>query len=139
LSAPPYTDTSVSSTYDNDYALYTLNYAAASAGQKLRVIYHVLTLFDYDFGNVTLQAAALQGTIPTVSLPVHLTNALFQGSDFVFSFPTETSFSYAIQSADSLPSTNWTTLSVLSGTGATVTVTNQNTGAGQRYYRVQTQ
>ncbi len=139
LSAPPYTDTSVSSTYDNDYALYTLSYAAASAGQKLRVIYHVLTLFDYDFGNVTLQAAALQGTIPTVSLPVHLTNALFQGSDFVFSFPTETSFSYAIQSADSLPSTNWTTLSVLSGTGATVTVTNQNTGAGQRYYRVQTQ
>ena len=36
LSAPPYTDTSVSNVYGTSYLVYTVNYTAASAGQKAR-------------------------------------------------------------------------------------------------------
>src|SRR5207247_5700936 len=56
MSAPPYTDNSVSTVYTNSYTVYTLNYAAASAGQTLTVAYRAADLFDYDLGNVTFQA-----------------------------------------------------------------------------------
>ena len=49
--------------------MYTLNYAAASAGQSLRVTYTANTLFDADFGNVTLQAATLSGPAPPTNSP----------------------------------------------------------------------
>ena len=69
FSAPAFTDSSLSSFYDNLYAVYTLNYAAASAGQSLRVTYTAKTLFDADFGNVTLQAATLSGPAPPTNSP----------------------------------------------------------------------
>ena len=46
---------------------------------------------------------------------------------------------YAVQYANSLPATNWLTLTNLVGTGATLSVTNQNVSVNRRYYRVQTQ
>ena len=69
FSAPAFTDSSLSSFYDNLYAVYTLNYAAASAGQSLRVTYTAKTLFDADFGNVTLQAATFSGPAPPTNSP----------------------------------------------------------------------
>jgi hypothetical protein len=59
FSAAAYLDTTLSNTFDNAYGVYTLNYAAASAGQTLTLRYRSLKLFDFDFGNVTLQAATL--------------------------------------------------------------------------------
>jgi hypothetical protein len=74
-SAKAFTDTSLSNVFDNSYAVYTLDYAAASAGQSLIIQYRSLTLYDQQFGNVTLQAATLVGTNsgpadipPTVSI-----------------------------------------------------------------------
>jgi hypothetical protein len=39
LSAKPFADTSVSNYYDSVYVVYTISYAAASAGQHLIVNY----------------------------------------------------------------------------------------------------
>ena len=75
FSAKAFTDTSLNNVFDNSYAVYTLTYKAASAGQSLIVQYRASTLYDFDFGNVTLQAATLVGTNsgpadvpPTVSI-----------------------------------------------------------------------
>ena len=82
FSAPAYTDTSLNNVFGNSYAVYTLDYAAASAGQSLIVQYRSLTLYDQDFGNVTLQAATLVGNNsgnvpPTVSISSPTNNAHF--------------------------------------------------------------
>jgi len=82
-SAPAYTDTSLSSFYGNDPAVYTLTYAAASSEQTLVVEYTAQTLFDADYGNVTLQAATLSGgslptnAPPTVAITSPTNNAAF--------------------------------------------------------------
>ena len=69
-SAPVYTDTALSSIYGNIYAVYTLNYMAASAGRSLLVQYTAKTLFDDTYGIVTWQAATLfPGSAPTNSPP----------------------------------------------------------------------
>jgi hypothetical protein len=139
LSARPYIDSSVSS-YGNDYAVYTLAYTAASAGQHLNIVYQTSTLFDCDFGNVSLQSATLEGQIAASPPgPVQLLQPKMLGSDFIFSFSTESNHTYAVQFEDSLSASNWVTITNLVGTGQSVTVTNQTDGAQQKFYRVQTQ
>ncbi len=69
FSGPAYTDSSLGSVLGNAYAVHTLNYTAASAGQRLVVKYTAKTLFDADFGNVTLQAATLSGSVPLPNSP----------------------------------------------------------------------
>src|SRR5439155_1734986 len=83
-SAPAYTDTSLrSSPYGNDFAVYTLDYRAASSGQTLTVEYTPKTLFDADYGNVSLEAATLSGanlptnTPPTVAITSPTNSATF--------------------------------------------------------------
>ena len=41
-----FTDASLSNVFDNSYAVYTLDYAAASANQSLTIQYRSLTLYD---------------------------------------------------------------------------------------------
>src|ERR1044071_5823811 len=84
-SAKALTDTSLSNVFDNSYAVYTLDYAAASAGQSLIIQYRSYTRYDQQFGNVTLQAATLVATNsgpadvpPTVSISTPT-----KGSSFV--------------------------------------------------------
>jgi len=137
FSAPPYTDTSISNVYGTSYALYSVAYTAASTNQQLIVVYRSLNLFDLAYGNVALSSATLavgQGDM----LPVYLSNPIYDGNNFSFSFVTQSNFSYAVQCLASLPSTNWTTVTDLAGTGGTVSVTNQNGNGEQKYYRVQT-
>jgi len=76
FSAPAYADTSLSNIFGNAYAVYTLDYSSASAGQTLIVEYTAKAVFDADFGNVTLQAATLAGgSVVTNSPPaVAITN-----------------------------------------------------------------
>jgi hypothetical protein len=138
LSASPYTDTSLSNVYGNSYGVYTIDYSAAFAGQQLIVIYRSLNLFDLTYGNVTLQASTLQGG-PSEPLPVYITNPTMIGSTLVFSFLTQSNHSYSVQCVNSLTSTNWVTLTTLTGTGTTVSVTNQIANTGQEFYRMETQ
>jgi hypothetical protein len=74
----------LSNAFDNSYAVYTLDYAAASAGQEIIIEYRSLALFDQQFGNVTFQAATLIGTNsgpvdspPTVSISTPTNGASF--------------------------------------------------------------
>ncbi len=135
LSAAPYFDDSTSSQYGNDYAVYELNYTAVSAGRKLNIVYHTLNLLDFDYGNVTIQAATLAGG-SSLPAPVYLLNPRMLGADFVMSFQTQAGHTYTVMHADSLPAGSWGTLTNLAGTGGLVTVTNVQPTSTQRYYRV---
>ena len=83
-SAPAYTDTSLSglTVYDTAYTNYTLDYRAASSGQMLIVEFTARTLFDADYGNVSLEAATLSGVSltnapPAVTITNPANNAIF--------------------------------------------------------------
>jgi hypothetical protein len=95
-----------------------------------------MTLFDLIYGNVTLQSLALSGGLQPMS--VRLFNPVCTGNNFIFSFLTQSNLSYTVQSAYSLNTANWTTVTNLAGTGANLTVTNPAANVPQTYYRVQT-
>jgi hypothetical protein len=94
-SAPPYTETSLNSIYDKPHAVYSLDYSAASPGQTLIVEYRSARLYDMDFGNVTLQAAALHR--PRLVEPIRLVNARTVDGSFQFDLPTEVGIAYTVQ------------------------------------------
>jgi len=135
FSAAAYTDTSVSNVFDDDYAVYTLDFASTKAGESLIIQYRADTLFDGDFGNVTLQAATLTGPPPPP--PLAITNPDLAGTSFTFSFPTETGKGYSAQRATSLVSpVDWQTFTNVAGNGSMATVTDANPSATRRFYRV---
>ncbi len=137
FSAPPYIDNSVSNLYDNVAVIYTLSYAAATPGQELVVRYRIADPFDFDFGNVTLPAIALEGEVTTLT-PVHLT-AFLNGSSLDLSFNTQTNHSYTVQSTESLNPPAWSNLTEVVGTGNTITIADQISATAKRFYRVQVQ
>jgi hypothetical protein len=82
MSAPAYTDTSLDNVFGDSYAVYTLDYRGASAGQNLIIQYRSKELHDFDYGNVTLQSATLSGEadnnlIPSVQIISPTNNAIF--------------------------------------------------------------
>jgi hypothetical protein len=101
----------------------------------LIVAYRAVNLFDFTYGNVTLQAATLQTTAP---LAVYLANPVAAGNELIFSFLTQSNRNYAIQYSDSLPATNWITITTVLGTGGSISVTNPGASGPTRYYRVET-
>src|ERR1051326_3585039 len=58
-STPPYVDYGLNDDFDSTNGVYTLTYAAASAGQILTVSYTVNAMNDLEFGSVSLEAASL--------------------------------------------------------------------------------
>ena len=84
-SAPAYSDTSLRglTVYDNAYTNYTLEYRAASSRQRLIVKFTAGTVFDADYGNVSLEAATSSGASlptnapPTVAITSPTNNAIF--------------------------------------------------------------
>lgn len=133
FSGRAFTDTSLSNVYGNSAVVYTITYRAASPGQQLIVRYVAENLFDYDYGNVTLQAATLQG--PAAPAPVKLVNPVLDGSAFRFSFTSALNAPYSAQFTPSLAPTNWQTFLNLTGTGGSLSVTD-SVPAAQRFYRV---
>lgn len=83
FSAPAYADTSLDSIFDNDYGVFTLNYASAAGGQNLIVRYATQRAYDELYGNVALQAATLSGasiqtnSAPTISISSPSNNESF--------------------------------------------------------------
>jgi hypothetical protein len=137
LSAKPFADNSVSNYYDSSYAVYTIDYTAASFGQHLNVIYRSRNLFDQTYGNVTLQSATLAGGLPE-ALPISIVEPKRVGSDFILSFTTQTGFTYSVEYTDTLPGPNWNWLATEPGSGSLVSITNFNVPPGKRFYRVRT-
>jgi hypothetical protein len=135
FSAPAYSDNSVSNVFNDSYAVYTLDYAAGSAGQSLIVQYQVDTLFDPEFGNVTLQAATLSGPPPPP--PLAIVHPVLAAEGFRFEFPTETGKSYSVQFAPSLdPPIDWQSFTNVAGNGSLATVMDANPSGKKRFYRV---
>jgi hypothetical protein len=138
FSAKAYTDMSLSNFYDNAYGVYTLTYAAASSGQTLTIRYRSATLFDQDFGNVTLQGATLVVN-PGGANPVTLFNTQWHQSNFSFSFLSETGHTYDVEYIGAFGAGGigtWSLLTSIAGTGSTINFTNRNLTATQRFYRV---
>jgi hypothetical protein len=138
-SAPPFIDTSLDNVFGDSYAAYTLDYAAAAASQTLTVRFRIRTIYDHDFGNVTLQAATLvvnpgSNAPPT---PVTILNPTRAGTDFFFSFASQAGRTYEAQYTDAPGSGVWNLLTTLTGNGLTVNVTNRNVSFAQRFYRVE--
>ncbi len=138
FSTPEYHNLSVSNFFKSTYAAFALEFAAASSGTSLIVRYQADELYDHEFGNVTLQAATLQGTSPA-GLPVSIFNPTVNGPDFRFSFDTQAGHTYKAYWSDILGSWPGVNFDTVPGTGGTVSVTNRNTSGGQRFYRVETQ
>lgn len=137
FSAPAYTDTTLSNYYGSSYAVYTLTYSAASAGQTLTVRYRSKQLFDQDYGNVTFQAATLVGQSVSLPQPVVLFNLGNVGSSFEFSFNTELGRMYSVERVGAVPSTNWQVITNVNGSGGAATVRAPRTLPTQ-FYRVRT-
>ncbi len=77
FSGRAFTDTSLSNVFGNRYVVYTIDYAAASPGQRLIVRQTIGNAYDFTYGNVTLQAATLQlGALTATNVPpvVSITN-----------------------------------------------------------------
>jgi ELWxxDGT repeat protein len=70
--------------------------------------------------------------------PLHITDPVRIGTDFMLSFNTVTGRSYTVEYAGTLPSVVWTNLVTVPGNGSLVTVTNQNVPGDQRFYRIHT-
>ncbi len=81
LSAAGYLDSSLSNIRNGPGAVYSLQYAANSAGQSLRIRYTLEQSFGGLMGNVTLQAAALTANgadnPPIVSITSPVNNATY--------------------------------------------------------------
>lgn len=131
FSAPPYLDATLQSAYGNAYRVYTIEYAAASPGRALVFRHTVDTLFDAQFGNVTLAAATLE----EVPLP-RLVNPQWTTEGFRFAFGTESNRLYRVEYRDSLAPLNWNLLGTLPGTGVEVPVLDAGPAPFQRFYRV---
>jgi len=137
-SAPAYTDTSLDSLYDDRYAVYTLDYTAASSGKDLLIRYLLTNPYDLDYGNMTWQAATLSGgTLPP--MPVTIVNPQMSGNQFRFSFGTEANRTYSVQYTISLAPPDWQILTNFTGDGGSALIIDPSAGDAQRLYRVATQ
>ena len=134
FSGQAFTDTTLSNVFNSSSATYTLNYAAATMGQRLIVRYTAQNLFDFAFGNVTLQAATLQGAAPPV--PIRLLNPGRTNSAFRFSFASLANQNYAAQFTPSLNPISWQTFTNVTGSGGILSITNEVGPDTQRFYRV---
>ena len=132
-SAPAYTDTSVDLVYDTAQSVYTLDYAAASPGQKLVIRFRSMNIYDADYGNVALQSIALQGPVRT--LP-RIFNASRQNGIFRLSVGTDTNSLYRAEFSEVLSPSDWIVFTNFTGTGSTFTVTDDSASGPQRFYRV---
>jgi hypothetical protein len=87
FSGRAYTDTSLSNVFGNRYVVYTIDYAAASSGQRLIVRQTLGNIYDFKYGNVTLQAATLQIAAPPASNAPPVVTITNPSSDVVFPAP----------------------------------------------------
>jgi hypothetical protein len=134
-SAAAYTDTTLDDIFADRYGVYTIGYHAASPGQVLTVQYRATRLYDMDFGSLTLAAISLQGT--TVRPPLRILNPHEESGSLVFEFSAEMGQNYTVEYADTLPSSNWQTLTTITGDGTTRTVSDP-ASLPSRFYRVRT-
>ena len=132
-SAPAFTETSMDTVYDSYASVFTIDYAAASPGQKLVVRFRSANVYDMTYGNVALQSVTLRGPREE---PVRIIDAQREGATFRLSFATELGRNYAVEFSEALSSGNWLAFTNFPGSGETITVHHENASSTQGYYRV---
>jgi len=131
-SATAYIDTTLDDIFSDRFAVYTIGYHAASPGQVLTLQYRATRLYDMDFGSLTLAAVSLEESIaPTL----RILNPHEASGSLVFELSTEAGQTYTVEYADTLPSSNWQTLTTITGDGTTRTVSDP-ASLPARFYRV---
>jgi hypothetical protein len=134
-SAPAFIDESLDSIYGDRHNVYVLDFAAATAGQRLVVRYRSTAVYDFDYGNVALASVTLSGDLPNPPAAPTIHSITMDGNTIRFSFSTETNHGYLVQFTDSLTQYDWKALTNFAGTGFTATVSDSTAG-GERFYRV---
>lgn len=132
-SAAAYVDASLASSYGNAYAVYTLNYGAASTNQTLLVRWVADHIFDSQYGNVTWQSATL------ANAPVAPILSMLQTQPAVpaLSFASDTNWTYTIFRSDSLAPISWIPATNFIGNGSNVIWPVPDFGSGSsRFYRL---
>ena len=112
---------------------YTLTWSNVSAGD-----FTLRALANDDRGTATTSDPVTISVTNGVASPVTLDIAAWIGGSFVFSFASEPGITYQAQYIDVLGSGSWQALTTVTGTGSTLTLTNNHPAAGQRFYRVET-
>jgi len=133
-SAAAYVDTTLDDIFSDRYGVYTIGYHAASPGQVLTVQYRATRLYDMDFGSLTLAAVSLEGSM---SPTLRILNPHEASGSLAFELSTEAGQTYTVEYADTLPSSNWQTLTTITGDGTTRTVSDPASFPA-RFYRVRT-
>jgi hypothetical protein len=134
-SAAAYVDESFENSSDGPNRIYTLNFAADSAGQQLTVRFWVVAFLG-DFGNVTLQAAVLREAAPLVELIKPVSGAIFHPASEGIQFVASTIAPFGIPEAQIRLVLNDTDVSsnlVLTGTALSRTATHTNLEANHFY------
>jgi len=112
---------------------YSLAWSNVAAGS------YTLTVRAIDNRGATTTSAAVAIAITnSPATPVTLLNPTWIGSDFVFSFASQSGHTYEVQHTNVLGTGTWQVLATLTGNGLTLSVTNQNAAAIRSFYRVET-
>ena len=129
-SAAPFINNALVRTFSDDYAVYTVDFAAGTSNQTLTVRYIAETLNDVDFGNVTWQAATLMPIAPTI-----ITHApSLNGTLFSAEFSSYPGVAYTVERSDTFSPPAWETLTNIVG-GVSNTIF-YDTPPPTRFYRV---
>jgi hypothetical protein len=99
---------------------------------------YILTVKATDNRGATTTSTPVAITVSNPLEPVRLTNLSWSGSDFSLSFLSQVGRSHEVQYTDTLGSGPWQLLTVLSGDGSMLSVTQKNISVTQRMYRVET-
>ena len=135
-SAPAYSDASLSSAYNDGYAVYTFLYSSTNRGATLNVLWSPQVIYDPFYGNATWQAATL--SIPPPA-PILTALGAEPPGNFNFSFLTQTGVNYTVFWSGSLSPATWQATTNFPGTGGKVIVNDDNANPPVRFYRVQAQ
>jgi hypothetical protein len=112
---------------------YSFNWNNVVAGS------YTLTVKATDNRGATMTSAEVTIAVTnSPAMPVTLLNPTWIGSDFVFSFASQSGHTYEIQYTNAPGTGTWQVLTTLTGDGLTLSVTNQNASAIRRFYRVET-
>jgi hypothetical protein len=128
----------LSNLYDVVDAVIPIQFHAASANQFLIVEVENQKLLDPLFGNLRLMGATLQYD-NSVLVPVTLINPTQFGTDFVFSFDSQSNYTYQVESFSPATGPPWSPVVDLPGTGGRLTITNPISAPDLLWYRVRAQ
>ena len=115
----------------NPYSLIWSNVAVGNYSLTVRA--------TDNLGAAIISAAISISVTNSAANPVTILNPAMVGSDFVFSFSSQSGTSYDVQYKDASEGSSWQSLTNLTGNGSILNVTNQNPSSATRLYRVSTQ